>query len=52
MILYIDPGSGSIVLQMLIAAVTGIIFVLVRIRTQIKLFFDRIFSKSDKPKIK
>jgi hypothetical protein len=48
MLLYIDPGSGSIVLQLLIAAVTGAVFVLVRIRTQIKLFFSRLFSKSEK----
>jgi len=50
MVLYIDPGSGSIVLQLIIATVTGIIFILVRVRTQIKLFFHRLFSKSKKEK--
>ncbi len=40
-LLYIDPGSGSYLVQMLIAAVLGGLFYIKTIWKRIKLFFSR-----------
>ncbi len=42
MLLYIDPGSGSIFLQAIIAAVTGFIFIIVSFKNKIKSVFKKI----------
>lgn len=47
-LLYIDPGSGSYLIQVIIAAVLGIAFFFRNIVTAIKLFFYRIFRKKSK----
>jgi hypothetical protein len=44
-ILYLDPGTGSIWLQVIIASITGAIFYLTLIRKRITAFFRRIFGK-------
>jgi hypothetical protein len=36
MLLYIDPGSGSIILQLIIAGVTGSIFTMATLKNKIK----------------
>jgi hypothetical protein len=36
MLLYIDPGSGSIILQLVIAGVTGFIFIMATLKNKIK----------------
>lgn len=43
---YLDPGSGSFFLQLLIASLLGGLFVLKAYWTRIKAFFSRLFSKS------
>lgn len=40
-LLYIDPGSGSYLVQVLIAAVLGVGFFFRNLRTYIKSFFSR-----------
>ncbi|HUQ96780.1 MAG TPA: hypothetical protein VM010_03875 [Chitinophagaceae bacterium] len=44
-LLYLDPGSGSYLVQALIAAVLGIGFFFKNIRLVIKDFFTRHFKK-------
>jgi hypothetical protein len=39
--LYIDPGNGTLLLQILIAGITGAIFYFGKIWTRIKRFFIR-----------
>jgi len=46
--LYIDPGSGSYLIQVIAAAILGIAFFFKRIVLTIKLFFHRIFGKKSK----
>ncbi len=43
---YIDPGSGSYVLQMIVAAFFAIVFTLKMFWRSIRLFFSRFFSKN------
>jgi hypothetical protein len=43
-LLYIDPGSGSYLVQVLIAAVLGVGFFFRNVKTYVK----SIFSRSDK----
>jgi hypothetical protein len=38
---YLDPGSGSYLFQLLIAGVTGIVFLLHRVKHRIRSFFGR-----------
>ncbi|HEY5772364.1 MAG TPA: hypothetical protein VIS75_07025 [Chitinophagaceae bacterium] len=45
-ILYIDPGSGSYLIQAIIAAVLGVAVYFKTIRMRIKIFFSR--KKKDK----
>jgi len=40
-ILYIDPGSGSYLVQVIIAAVLGLAVYFKNIRTRIRSFFSR-----------
>jgi hypothetical protein len=47
-VLYIDPGSGSYLIQMIAAAVLGIVFFFKNIALTLKHFFYRIFRKKSK----
>ena len=47
--LYLDPGSGSILLQTLIAAFLGLAFLIRLSWKKIKLFFTRSKSPSEAP---
>ena len=47
-LLYIDPGSGSYLMQIIVAAVLGIAFFFKNIVLSVKLFFHRIFGKKSK----
>lgn len=47
-LLYIDPGSGSYLIQALIAAVLGVAFFFKNIATVVKHFFYRLFRKKSK----
>jgi hypothetical protein len=50
-LLYIDPGSGSYLVQVIIAAALGVVFFFRNIKTYIKAFFIRNTKKSnDNPK--
>lgn len=42
---YLDPGTGSFILQMLIAGVLGALFALKVFWKQIKAFFNNLFTK-------
>jgi hypothetical protein len=44
---YLDPGSGSFILQLLIAAILGSIIALRAYFGKIKNFFQRTFSRKD-----
>lgn len=44
-LLYIDPGTGSMLIQFIIAAVTGLILFFTQIRLRIKYIFNRLFRK-------
>jgi hypothetical protein len=48
MLIYIDPGSGSYLIQVLIAGIVGIAFFFKNILTAIRHFFYRIFGKKSK----
>lgn len=47
-LLYIDPGSGSYLVQVIIAAALGIAFFFKNIVLYIRHFFSRIFRKKSK----
>ena len=47
-LLYIDPGSGSYLIQAIIAAVLGVAFFFKNIVFTVKHFFQRIFGKDPK----
>ena len=42
---YLDPGSGSFILQMLIAGLLGVLFSIKMMWGRIKEFFNNLFSK-------
>ena len=44
---YIDPGSGSIILQAIIAAIAGAGTAITIYWKKVKLFFSKIFKKKD-----
>jgi hypothetical protein len=46
---YLDPGSGSYLLQLLLAGILGGIFVVRMYWTRIKGFFRRIFRRGQSP---
>lgn len=43
---YLDPGSGSFILQLLLATLLGSLFIIKTYWQKIKDFFGRIFSKN------
>ena len=45
---YLDPGSGSYIFQLLIAALVGVGFVIKLYWGKIRVFLTRVFSKKDK----
>lgn len=47
-LLYIDPGSGSYLVQVIVAAVLGVAFFFRNLRMMISAFFARIFGRRDK----
>lgn len=44
-VLYIDPGSGSMIVQLLIAGVLGVLYFFRSIRVGIVNFFKRVLRK-------
>jgi hypothetical protein len=44
---YLDPGSGSFLLQILLAALLGGLFVLRSYWGRVKTFFANLFSKNE-----
>lgn len=44
-LLYIDPGSGSYLVQVIAAAVLGVAFFFKNIKLYIRSFFSRLFKK-------
>ena len=44
-LLYLDPGTGSFLLQILIAAGMSVVFVIGVFRKKITAFFGRLFGK-------
>ncbi len=44
---YLDPGTGSFIIQMLIASIVGGLFILKLYFNKIKAFFKRRFSKGE-----
>jgi len=44
---YIDPGTGSYLLQLLLAGFLSMLFYLKRIRDPLKAFFKNLFSEKD-----
>jgi hypothetical protein len=47
-LLYIDPGSGSYLIQVIVAAALGIAFFFKNIVLYIRHFFYRLFRKKSK----
>jgi len=47
-LLYIDPGSGSYLVQVIAAAVLGIVFFFKSLKLYIVHFFRRLFGKKKK----
>jgi hypothetical protein len=45
--LYLDPGSGSFILQLLLASIFGALFVVKAFREKIKSLFRRLVGKKD-----
>jgi hypothetical protein len=45
---YLDPGTGSYILQLIIAAFVGGAFVINLFRTRIYAFFKKLFSRGEK----
>lgn len=45
---YIDPGSGSLLLQMLIASIIGGLFYLRGLTTKVRDFFRRLLAPRDR----
>ena len=46
---YLDPGSGSFLLQLLLAGILGGLFVVRMSWSRIKGFFRRMFARGQKP---
>lgn len=47
-LLYIDPGSGSYLIQAIVAGVLGFVFFFKNIVLYVRHFFARIFGKKHK----
>ena len=48
---YLDPGSGSFILQILIATLVGGLYIVGRYWARIKGFFRKLFSRGDNDKV-
>jgi hypothetical protein len=46
---YVDPGSGTFILQLLAAMAFGTLFYIRQIVTQIKAFFSKLFGLNNGP---
>lgn len=46
---YLDPGSGSYILQLAIAALMGGIYGIALLRNKIKSFFKKLFARKKQP---
>jgi hypothetical protein len=46
---YLDPGSGSYLLQLLLAALFGGLFILRMSWDRVKTFFRKLISREDDP---
>jgi len=44
---YLDPGSGSYIIQLIIASLLGAAFIVRASWSKIKIFFKRIFNNSE-----
>jgi hypothetical protein len=44
-LIYVDPGSGSYLIQAVVAAVTGFVFFFKNIRMYVRDKFQRLFRK-------
>ena len=44
---YLDPGTGSYILQLLVAGLVGGAFVINMFRTRIHAFFKKLFSRGE-----
>lgn len=47
--LYVDPGSGSYLVQVIVAAVLGVVFFFKNIKLYIRSFFFRFKKPKDNP---
>ena len=45
-LLYLDPGTGSLMIQFVIAAVTGVLIFFKQIKLRIKYLFNRFFKSN------
>ena len=45
-LLYLDPGTGSLMIQFVIAAVTGVLIFFKQIKLRIKYLFNRFFKNN------
>lgn len=45
---YLDPGTGSVILQVVAAAVLGALFTIKMYWRKVKMFFQGLFSSSGK----
>jgi len=48
---YLDPGTGSFILQMVIAGVLGALLYIKLAWASVKAFFSRLFRRGSKPAI-
>ncbi|MGZ3838808.1 MAG: hypothetical protein ACXVKI_00610 [Flavisolibacter sp.] len=46
-LLYIDPGSGSYLVQAIVAAALGVAFFFKNLKTYVKHWFYRLFKKKN-----
>lgn len=46
-LLYLDPGTGSLLIQFLIAGITGILIFIKQVKLLIKDLFHRLFNKKE-----
>lgn len=49
-LVYLDPGTGSLIIQLIIAAVTGTFFFVKKLRLYFIDLFNQIFRKNKKIK--
>lgn len=45
---YIDPGTGGLILQILLSGLAGLAFIAKLYWTKLKLFYSQLFSKQKK----